>query len=100
MAPPTSICGHRTAAVDHSTCHPRACPEGPFRRGTAPLESGQEPVSGMDCRDKPGNDSLIRLDKALGSCESATREDRKSVVWGKSVSGRVNLGGRRTLKKK
>src|SRR3546814_6869840 len=73
MAPPTSVCGHRTAAVDHSTCHPRACPEGPFRRGTAPLESGQEPVSGMDCRDKPGNDSLIRLDKALGSCESATR---------------------------
>src|SRR3546814_13969765 len=27
-------------------------------------------------------------------------EDRKSVVEGKSVSGRVNLGGRRILKKK
>src|SRR3546814_17318090 len=27
-------------------------------------------------------------------------EDRKSVVWGKSVSGRVTLGGRRILNKK
>src|SRR3546814_20425154 len=26
--------------------------------------------------------------------------DRKSVVWGKSVSGRVDLGGRRIMKKK
>src|SRR3546814_17812827 len=29
-----------------------------------------------------------------------TRGDRKSVVEGKSVSGRVDLGGRRTIKKK
>src|SRR3546814_14979346 len=28
------------------------------------------------------------------------RLDRKSVVWGKSVSGRVDLGGRRDIKKK
>src|SRR3546814_17922117 len=27
-------------------------------------------------------------------------QDRKSVVWGKSVSGRVDLGGRRIIKKK
>src|SRR3546814_12683625 len=27
-------------------------------------------------------------------------EDRKSVVWGKSVSVRVDLGGRRNIKKK
>src|SRR3546814_14102807 len=27
-------------------------------------------------------------------------EDRKSVVWGKRVSVRVDLGGRRTIKKK
>src|SRR3546814_12122175 len=29
-----------------------------------------------------------------------TRSDRKSVVEGKSVSGRVDLGGRRIIKKK
>src|SRR3546814_20086143 len=29
-----------------------------------------------------------------------TRQDRKSVVWGKRVSVRVDLGGRRTIKKK
>src|SRR3546814_11066530 len=28
------------------------------------------------------------------------KEDRKSVVWGKSVSVRVDLGGRRIIKKK
>src|SRR3546814_18388109 len=28
------------------------------------------------------------------------RRDRKSVVWGKSVSVRVDLGGRRIIKKK
>src|SRR3546814_11663265 len=30
----------------------------------------------------------------------ALDQDRKSVVWGKSVSGRVDIGGRRTIKKK
>src|SRR3546814_19077101 len=30
----------------------------------------------------------------------ATTVDRKSVVWGKSVSVRVDLGGRRIIKKK
>src|SRR3546814_5576413 len=51
--------------------HPRACPEGPFCRGTEPLPRGQQPVAGMDCRDKPGNDTLS---KALGSRETATRD--------------------------
>src|SRR3546814_10980571 len=31
---------------------------------------------------------------------SAAASDRKSVVWGKSVSVRVDLGGRRIIKKK
>src|SRR3546814_14043483 len=30
----------------------------------------------------------------------AGEQDRKSVVWGKSVSVRVDLGGRRSIKKK
>src|SRR3546814_7800699 len=47
-----------TTAAANFRCHPRACPEGPFCRGTEPLQRGQEPVAGMDCRDKPGNDGL------------------------------------------
>src|SRR3546814_14624605 len=31
---------------------------------------------------------------------SPNAEDRRSVVWGKSVSVRVDLGGSRTMKKK
>src|SRR3546814_19981948 len=34
----------------------------------------------------------------LDPCQK--RGDRKSVVWGKSVSVRVDLGGRRIIKKK
>src|SRR3546814_11034060 len=35
-----------------------------------------------------------------GAAAPAGRVDRKSVVWGKSVSVRVDLGGRRIIKKK
>src|SRR3546814_18481746 len=35
-----------------------------------------------------------------GDSGGAAAGDRQSVVWGKGVSGRVDLGGRRTLKKK
>src|SRR3546814_13113305 len=31
--------------------------------------------------------------RAAGVDRSVAKEDRKSVVWGKSVSGRVDLGG-------
>src|SRR3546814_3349187 len=41
-------------------CLPRACPEGPFRRGTDPLQRGQEFAARMDCRDKP---TAVRLEK-------------------------------------
>src|SRR3546814_14135903 len=41
------------------------------------------------------------LDARLGIGQRITdRADRKSVVSGKSVSGRVDLGGRRIIKKK
>src|SRR3546814_2135474 len=53
-------CGHRTSSTDHSRCRPRACPEGPFRRGTDPLQRGQEFAARMDCRDKP---TAVRLEK-------------------------------------
>src|SRR3546814_17814442 len=40
------------------------------------------------------------LDRWLSVWEKVTRLDRKSVVSGKSVSVRVDLGGRRIIKKK
>src|SRR3546814_6183574 len=47
----------------------------------------------------------LRLDRgrqrpALGALDGWRRGDRKSVVSGKSVSVRVDLGGRRIIKKK
>src|SRR3546814_13444902 len=41
-----------------------------------------------------------RLDQRPGVRGRDPAEDRKSVVWGKSVSVRVDLGGRRIIKKK
>src|SRR3546814_11741167 len=49
--------------------------------------------------------SLARRSSAASqracTCSGSNRaRDRKSVVWGKSVSVRVDLGGRRIIKKK
>src|SRR3546814_16924111 len=41
-----------------------------------------------------------RNDDAEGRGRAQNRRDRKSVVWGKRVSVRVNIGGRRSIKKK
>src|SRR3546814_18461704 len=41
-----------------------------------------------------------RAEAALRESEAAARGDRKRVVSGKSVSARVDLGGRRIIKKK
>src|SRR3546814_15864491 len=46
-----------------------------------------------DCRENSSADRTTALFRQW-------QRDRKSVVKGKSVSGRVDLGGRRTLKKK
>src|SRR3546814_19763882 len=47
-------------------------------------------------RDLPARRVRLRLaDQPAG-----LRSDRKSVVWGKRVSVRVDLGGRRIIKKK
>src|SRR3546814_17450926 len=43
---------------------------------------------------------VITVDKATGASEIAAPLHRKSVVEGKSVSVRVDLGGRRIIKKK
>src|SRR3546814_11036945 len=49
----------------------------------------------------PGNDDAIRAIQLYArAAADAILEDRKSAVKGKSVSVRVNLGGRRIIKKK
>src|SRR3546814_16327828 len=39
-------------------------------------------------------------DRPEGERQDVSHGDRKSVVWGKSVSVRLDLGGRRIIKKK
>src|SRR3546814_12368174 len=47
-----------------------------------------------------GVEGLAAVDDPMISVGAACRLDRKSVVEGKSVSVRVDLGGRRIIKKK
>src|SRR3546814_13118393 len=69
-------------------------PEAQLRRGDA---QGQVPVTaGARIR---GSDQAGSV-HARARCERAFGADRKSGVEGKSVSVRVDLGGRRILKKK
>src|SRR3546814_19699897 len=57
------------------------------------------------CVRADGSFPPAHADKAVAPCRRSALhrqmpEDRKSVVWGKSVSVRVDLGGRRIIKKK
>src|SRR3546814_17730972 len=45
-------------------------------------------------------ENLMRVSQLLGEEDSLYDADRKSVVEGKSVAIRVDLGGRRSIKKK
>src|SRR3546814_17437628 len=51
--------------------------------------------------DRPGSDfASIALKASVAPTLIAQGQDRKSVVWGKSVVVRVDIGGRRIIKKK
>src|SRR3546814_11038284 len=74
---------------------------------TNALAGGDDPANGMPAdlrrRRRDHHEQRIREETRLGhSGESSGPgdEDRKSVVEGKSVSVRVDLGGRRIIKKK
>src|SRR3546814_12919716 len=54
----------------------------------------QRPEAEADREPRPGEQRLHHL--VAGGADGA----RKSVVWGKSVSERVDIGGRRNIKKK
>src|SRR3546814_13013506 len=47
----------------------------------------------------PPNRSCTNTSSRVAMWWRKTSRERKSVVWGKSVSGRVDLGGRRIIKK-
>src|SRR3546814_14466653 len=57
-------------------------PEGPCCRSARLLQGRQEPASGMDCRDKPGNDSL---GMTIGYREAATRRSEVRRVGKEGV---------------
>src|SRR3546814_18675671 len=63
-----------------------------------PFAEAYSVVAEQLARARPGDvvDEQALLDAALVE----GRQDRKRVVWGKGVSVRVDLGGRRILKKK
>src|SRR3546814_14279255 len=74
--------------------------------GDADSGLGQRMDAGIDHRRRPahialrvGSETLERL-ADIGGDEAVSIFDRKRVVWGKGVSVRVDLGGRRIIKKK
>src|SRR3546814_13915023 len=76
----------------------------PVARGTVgtvlTVEQYLPRIREIQTRDQPQQRGLARAGRPQqGKKPPVPRLDRKSVVSGKSVSGRVDLGGRRTLKK-
>src|SRR3546814_15345547 len=66
------------------------------RAGTcSPIHAMSVATSGATPRDS-GN----AVGSSAGAFSMTVRRDRKRVVWGKSVSVRVDLGGLRNIKKK
>src|SRR3546814_18556571 len=72
-----------------------------------PVEFGQRAFEqlvlepGMFARETVEFAAFEHADKGIGQRLGADRRgDRKSVVWGKSVSVRVDIVGRRNIKKK
>src|SRR3546814_14478510 len=65
------------------------------------LRQNRAPQARFPCR-RAGLAPVRRSDVAAGRREESARryQDRKRVVSGKSVSVRVDLGGRRIIKKK
>src|SRR3546814_12227268 len=64
---------------------------------TVQLMRGWQPQSTVE---QPGGFTQTNLDQAFDALFSGRARDRKSVEMGKSVSVRVDLGGRRIIKQK
>src|SRR3546814_18955836 len=76
---------HRQHRADQGTSHER-------RRAAEELPVEMTTQSAAD-------QPLTDLAATVGQADVQVPADRKSVVWGRSVSVRVDLGGRRTIKK-
>src|SRR3546814_13690371 len=83
------------AALFRSSRSPYANSLGSLRR-SLPRRRGRRPRSNWNRRNKRGRIFRAPHPQYDPSCQT----DRKSVVEGKSVSVRVDLGGRRIIKKK
>src|SRR3546814_15939766 len=76
-----------------------------MNRAPVRVVRGDDALDGGEAIIKPAGGFMQIVEQALVICGKGgsglpAREDRKSVVLGKSVSVRVDLGGRRILKKK
>src|SRR3546814_17564769 len=107
----SDVCSSDLIGVDGSTMEANAALRTIVRRDNGEtyremlVRMAQE--SGIDT---PTIDDLVRLDrnrkgKKLSNADWASKtdpdaKDRKSVVWGKSVSGRIDIGGGRNIEKK
>src|SRR3546814_20439482 len=69
------------------------------RAGLDPPSQWQTVAGGGVAGQDPPCDQTSCSSKALSKARVRSRTDRKSVVWGKSVSVRVRTGGRRISKK-
>src|SRR3546814_14808743 len=110
---PRGDVGKRCGGNGHGGCEPERSPDDLVRQGT---RTGRTPgasppwlpVDGVEAIPQKAQrggdeDRLIgRESRQIGDpgAAGAEAEDRKSVVQGKSVSVRVDPGGRRTIKKK
>src|SRR3546814_12207515 len=56
-------------------------------------------IGDLSLPDEPARIAALLREREEG-IDFLINKDRKSVVWGKSVSDRVNYGGRRVIKKK
>src|SRR3546814_14500865 len=61
------------------------------------LEGDLDLHAGEVGAEAPGDAGAEREVAVLGPGDGETVGDRESVVWGKSVSGRVYIGGRRSI---
>src|SRR3546814_16986315 len=75
-----------------------------FRCGFLPADHGAKIFRGVDAFLFGVGQKVVHQLQEIGLCSNGlilrrSLLDRKSVVWGKSVSVRVDIGGRRIIKK-
>src|SRR3546814_14855657 len=92
----------RAAGPHRSKCVPPHRKHLHTDRFSTPRRTGRAPARPMQARSESNTKGrscrILRWSPTRGP-EATPQGDRKSVVWGKSVSVRVDLGGRRIITK-